>query len=68
VKRKYFYPDGQMVELIDNRAAEGVVRLAAAGVERLFRRRIVIDVKPVSVIDVGSRPIKQPRQRSRYRR
>lgn len=63
VKRKYIYPDGQIVELIDNRAAEDVVRLAAAGVERLFRRRIVIDVKPVSVIDVGTKPMPNRRRR-----
>ena len=66
MRRKFFYPEG-MVELIDNRAAEDVVRLAAAGVNRLFRRRVIIDVKPVAVIDVGSRPIKRLRRRSQSR-
>ena len=63
MKRKYYYPDGQVVELIDNRAAEDVVRLAAAGVSQLFRRRIVIDVKPAAVIDVGTKPLPKRRRR-----
>ena len=63
MRLKYYYPDGQVIELMDNRAAEDVVRLAAAGVGKLFRRRIIIDVKPVAVIDGGTRPIKRRRQR-----
>jgi hypothetical protein len=66
MKLRYQYPEGT-VELIDNRAAEDCVRLAAAGVNKLFRRRVIIDVKPVAVIDVGSRPIKRLRRRSQSR-
>jgi hypothetical protein len=66
VRRKFLYPEGE-VELIDNRAAEDVVRLAAAGINRIFRKRVVIDVKPVAVIDVATKPraLRQPRARSR---
>jgi hypothetical protein len=67
VKRKFVYPEG-VVELIDNRAAEDVVRLAAAGVSHLFRKRVIIDVKPVAVIEVETQPNRAPRLRARSRR
>lgn len=67
MKLRYQYPEGT-VELIDNRAAEDMVRLAAAGVGQLFRRRVIIDVKPVAVIEVETRPSTAQRLRARSRR
>ena len=61
-----FYPARPAVEIIDNRRYEAGLQAAQ---ERFKRRRVrVIDVEPVAVIDLGSRPIVRSRAKPNPRR
>lgn len=70
--RTFRYPEG-LVEVIDDSRDDALIDALQQTVERLQRRRPrVIDLQPVAVIDLGSRPLprttRERRRRAKRRR